>query len=325
MTKPVIFSTHGLHPRAEAMMRAMGDVTIATALDALTLASEARDASVIVVRAPVPAALFNAAGRLRAAIRHGAGVDMIPIEAATAAGVLVANVPGANARSVAEHAMFGALALARRFRMIDRDLRHDGWLAGRAHADRTHELHGQTLGIVGYGAVGRAVGSIASAGFGMRVLAATRRPEYLPAGVAARTLDALLSESDIVVLCCPLTPETRGLVDRRRLGLMKHGAVLVNVARGAVVDEGALVEALRAGRIGGAVLDVFETQPLAPDHPLLGLDTVMLTPHLAGITQESMERMGIGVAEETARILAGGLPLNLVNPQVEGAYRRRFG
>lgn len=321
---PIVYSTHALHPRAEAMVRAVAELRIASALDAGTLAREAEPATIVVVRAPLPTVLFERAKDLRAAIRHGAGVDMIPIEAADAAGVLVANVPGANARSVAEYVLFAALVLTRRFRTIDRDLRGQGWLAGRAHAESAGELFGRTLGLVGFGAVGRATAAIAGA-FGLRVIVATRRPDTaLPAGVEARALDALMAESDILALCCPLTAETRGLIDARRLGLMRRSAVLVNVARGPVADEAALVEALQAGRIAGAALDVFATQPLPPDHPFFRLDTVMLTPHLAGITGESMERMGVGVAEEVERILAGGLPLNFVNPGVAEAYRKRF-
>ena len=132
---PLILSTHALHPKASAMLAAAGELRIASAFDAATLAREATDADIVVVRAPLPEALFSTARKLKAAIRHGAGLDMIPMDAATAAGVLVANVPGVNARSVAEHVFFAILALLRRFRSMDRDLREKGWLAGRAHAD----------------------------------------------------------------------------------------------------------------------------------------------------------------------------------------------
>src|SRR5690606_25108286 len=129
---PKIYSTHPLHPHASDMLGGAGELAIASALDGATLAREAADADIVIVRAPLPEALFAGAGRLRAAIRHGAGLDMIPVEAATAAGVLVANVPGVNARSVAEHVFFVTLALLRRFRMMDRDLRGAGWLDGRS-------------------------------------------------------------------------------------------------------------------------------------------------------------------------------------------------
>ncbi|TIR75694.1 MAG: dehydrogenase, partial [Mesorhizobium sp.] len=132
-----ILSTHPLHPRATSMLAGAGRLVVASALDAKTLAAEAKDADIVIVRAPLPPELFAGASLLRAAIRHGAGLDMIPVEAATAAGVLVANVPAVNARSVAEHVMFTALALLRRFRMMDRDLRAKGWLAGREHANST--------------------------------------------------------------------------------------------------------------------------------------------------------------------------------------------
>jgi len=320
-----IYSTHRLHPRAEALLATQGGVRVASALDEATLVREGREAEIVIVRAPIPASLFGDAPRLRAAIRHGAGLDMIPVEAATAAGVLVANVPGANASTVAEHVIFVTLALLRRFRGMDHDLRAKGWLAGRDHANLTHDLAGRTVGIVGLGAVGRALARIARGGFGLQVLASTRSPRQDADGVRFVELDRLVAESDIVVLCCPLTPETTGLMSAARLAAMKQGAILVNVARGPVVDEVALVDALRSGHLGGAALDVFTRQPLPGDHPLLGFDNVIVTPHMAGITEDSMERMGAGAAAEAIRVLAGDLPENLRNPDAVAAYRQRFG
>jgi len=322
---PIIFSTHALHPAAVQALAPAGTIRIATALDPATLIAESRDAAAIIVRAPLPDAILSDAPLLRAAVRHGAGLDMIPIEAATAAGVLVANVPAVNARSVAEHVFFVAMALLRRFRMMDRDLRSQGWLKGMAHAEITNELSGRRIGIVGYGAVGRQVHAIASHGFGLDVAVTSRgRPKDL-AGAEFLPVDDLLAEADILVLCCPLTPETRGLIDARRIRLMKPGALIVNVSRGAVIVDEALTEALREGRIGGAALDVFATQPLPPDHPYFSFDNVLITPHMAGITEESMMRMGAGAAAEVVRVLAGQLPVNLRNPEAVELYRARFG
>lgn len=321
---PRILSTHALHPRATAMLAGVGELVVASAPDVDTLRREGRDADIIIVRAPLPEALFAEAPHLKAAIRHGAGLDMIPIEAATRAGVLVANVPAVNAITVAEHVFLVTLALLRRFRQVDGDLRTRGWAAGRAHADHGRDLAGRTMGIVGMGAVGRAVARIARHGFGLDVAAFTRTPGSVPEGVRALDLDTLVATADVLVLCCPLTPETRGLIGPERIAAMKPGALLVNVARGPVVDEASLVAALQAGRIGGAALDVFDTQPLPLDHPLLSLDTVILTPHMAGITEDSMMRMGVGAAEEAIRILEGGLPLNFRNPDVEARYRARW-
>lgn len=321
---PLILSTHALHPRAEKMLAGAGDLVIASGLDAGTLAAEAGDADIVIVRAPLPEALFATAAKLRAAVRHGAGLDMIPMEAATAAGVLVANVPGVNARSVAEHVMFAALALSRRFRPMDRDLRAKGWLAGRADAGLNRELAGKTIGIVGLGAIGQAVGHIAAHGFGLGVIAATRGARAAPGGVRFVPIDDLMAQSDIVVLCCPLTAETRGLIDAGRIARMRPHALLINVSRGPVIDDEALIEALRGQRIGGAALDVFSAQPLPPDHPYFSFDNVIVTPHVAGITEESMMRMGTGAACEALRVLAGELPLNLRNPEALEGYRRRF-
>ncbi|MGE0499469.1 MAG: hydroxyacid dehydrogenase [Rhizobiaceae bacterium] len=322
---PKILSTHGLHPRAGEMLAPAGRLVVASAIDADTLAREAENADIVIVRAPLPPRLFAAAPRLRAAIRHGAGLDMIPVDAATAAGVLVANVPAVNARSVAEHVFFVSMALLRRFRAVDRDLRSGGWLAGRSHAESTNELAGRTIGIVGMGAVGREVARIAFAGFGLTVIANARRPETLPEHVAFRTVDELVEQADIVVLCVPLTPETTGLLGADRVARMKPGALVVNVARGAVIDDDALIAALTDGRIGGAALDVFTTQPLPADHPYLSFPNVIVTPHMAGITEESMMRMGTGAAAEALEVLAGRLPKNLRNPEAVGRYRERFG
>lgn len=321
---PVVYSTHQLHPRAAERLKGKADLVIATALDAVTLAREGSGADIVIVRANIPSDLFDKAKHLRAAIRHGAGLDMIPLAEATQAGVIVANVPGVNAQTVADYVMFTALALARRFREIDSDLRQKGWFAGRSHAESARELRGLTMGIVGMGHLGRAISSMVQAGLGMKVIAHTRRNSGFPDGVVPVSLDQIFSDSDVVVLACPLTEETRGMVSEKQFVRMKRGAYLINVARGAVLVEDALLAALRSGHLGGAALDVFPTQPLSADHPLLGLSNVLLTPHLAGITEESMERMGLGAIGEALRILAGELPVNLVNPDVVPAYRKRF-
>ncbi|MBB3458141.1 D-3-phosphoglycerate dehydrogenase [Rhizobium sp. BK313] len=320
----LIFSTHPLHPAAEAMLRAAGDLRVASAPDPETLLREGRGAGIVVVRAPIPPAFFEDAPALRAAIRHGAGVDMVPMDAATRAGVLVANVPAVNARTVAEHVFLVTLALLRRFRPMDRDLRQKGWVVGRRQSDAAVDLGGRTFGIVGMGNVGKAIFRIAKFGFDLEVVATSRTPESMPDGARFLPVDDLVAAADIVVLCCPLTPETTGLLNAGRIGRMKPDAILVNVSRGPVIDDAGLIEALRNRRIGGAALDVFATEPLPPDHPYFGFDNVIVTPHLAGLTDESMMRMGTGAASEALRVMKGELPVNLRNPEVVEHYRRRF-
>ncbi|TBE20362.1 NAD(P)-dependent oxidoreductase [Rhizobium ruizarguesonis] len=319
-----IFSTHPLHPAAKSMLEAAGDLRVASAPDPETLLREGRGAGIVIVRAPIPPAFFEDAPALRAAIRHGAGLDMVPLDAATRAGVLVANVPGANASTVAEHVFLVTLALLRRFRAMDRELRQSGWAAGRAQSDTAVDLAGRIIGIVGMGNVGKAIFEIAKFGFGLEVVATSRSPESVPDGARFLTIDELVATADIVVLCCPLTPETTGLLNAGRIGRMKPAAILVNVSRGPVIDDAALIEALRDCRIGGAALDVFATQPLPLDHPYFGFDNVIVTPHLAGLTEESMMRMGTGAASEPLRVIKGDLPVNLRNPEVVEHYRRRF-
>jgi D-3-phosphoglycerate dehydrogenase len=306
------------------MLESLGELAYASRPDMDTLLREATKADILIVRAPLPPLLFERAKNLRAAIRHGAGLDMIPMDAATKAGVLVANTPGVNARTVAEYVFFAAMALLRRFRLVDRDLRSKGWAVARRQTDFARDLDGLTLGVVGLGNIGRRVCEIGHLGFGLDLLVYTRTRKDAPAGARFVGLDELAERADIIALCCPLTDETRGLVDARLLRLMKPDALVINVARGPVVDEKAMIAALRDNRIGGAALDVFATQPLPADHPYFGFDNVIITPHMSGITEGSMRRMGIGAAEEAARILAGKLPRNFCNPEVLPAYRRRF-
>ncbi|MEX3010746.1 NAD(P)-dependent oxidoreductase [Hoeflea sp. TYP-13] len=321
---PLIFSTHTLHPKVTFDLQAMGSLKIASAPTPEAIMAESAGAEIIIVRAPIDPEIVGRERLLKAMIRHGAGLDMIPVDTATEAGVLVANVPGVNAVTVAEHVIWSSLALLRQHPRVNGDLRSTGWEAGRRHSNSGRELSGRTLGIVGMGNVGRALYNIARNGFGMRVLTRTRTPEKVPDGASSVSFSELLSQSDILALCCPLTPQTVGLIDAAALARMKNGAVLINVSRGAVVEEEPLIDALKSNRLGGAALDVFSAQPLPPDHPLFSLDNVILTPHMAGITEESMLRMGEGVVHEVRRIIEGDLPVNLVNPDAVTLYRSRF-
>jgi D-3-phosphoglycerate dehydrogenase len=196
---------------------------------------------------------------------------------------------------------------------MDQRLRRDGWDAARALADGARELHGATLGLVGVGDIGRRIAEIAAFGYGMTVLGHQRRLDALPPFVKGCELDTLCMRCNALVLSCPLTEATRGLIDARRLGLLKPDAVLVNVSRGAVLDEVALVHALTTGRLHGAALDVFTTQPLPVGHLLLALPNVLLTPHTAGLTVESMRRMSEGAADAVLYLLDGRRPPHCVN------------
>lgn len=323
-----ILLTQAIHPRVEARLRALGEVVTAPDTAADSLRRSAPGCDVIVVRAALPDDLFEAAPSLIGAVRHGAGVDMIPIEAASARGVLVANVPGVNANSVAEHVLRCMLQLARRSGPMESVLRGErsaGWMRARAFADHGIELAGRTLGIVGFGHVGQAVARVCGQGLGMPVLAHSRSGvAAAPALARAVTLPELLQASDVVVLACPLNDRTRGLIGTAELGRMRRGAFLVNVARGAVVVESALVEALRSRHLGGAALDVFERVPLPDDHPFWQWPQVLLTPHVAGITDDSMQRMGDGAAQAVECLLRGEMPPNCLNPQAWPAFEARW-
>jgi len=298
-------------------------VTLAPDGSAGTVRALARDSDAIITRSRLPDDIFEAAPRLRAAMIHGTGMDLVPLAAATAHGVAVSRIPGGNAQSVAEYCVMSMMVLARNFPEIHSSIRTKPWDETRKLGAKAHEIAGMTVGIVGVGEIGRRVAKMCRQGFGMRVLGNQRRLDRLGEDVAAATLDEILGASDFIVLACPLTPETHHLFNQDRLSRMKSSAWLINVGRGAVIEEAALIDALRANLIAGVMLDVYEHYRLEADHPLLSLPNAILTPHLAAMTQESRKRMGAAAAEETLRMLAGEAPKNFVNPEVWSRFVER--
>ncbi len=255
---------------------------------------------------PVTAALIAAAPRLRLIQKIGVGVNTIDLGAARARGIAVCNLPGTNAPAVAELTLALMLAALRRLPMFDAAMRRGaGFALAPALKDGIGELGGRTVGLVGWGAVPHALAPVLAA-LGCRVFYTARAPRE--GDDAWRALPALLGESDIVSLHAPLTAETAHLIDAAALARMKPGAILVNTARGGLVDEPALVAALRSGRLGAAGLDVFAEEPIDPANPLLSLPNVVLTPHVGWLTTGTFER-SLALAAENCRRLADGTPL----------------
>ena len=311
-----VLLSDSIAPAGEEALRREVEVVHAPDSDLATLRKWARDVDGVLTRSKLPDDLFDAAPRVRGVVVHGTGTDLVPVAAATARGVMVANLPGVNAQSAAEYCAMAMLMLSRKIVSITSTLRSRTWDEARALGGGARELAGMTLGIVGVGEIGGRLAKIARNGFGMKVLGHQRRLDRLPAEASPSPLRELLQNSDFVVLACPLTPQTRYLINRETLALMKPTAWLINVGRGPVVHEEALIEALRAKRIAGAMLDVYEHYRLEPGHPLFALDNVILTPHLAAVTQESRARASVAAADEMLRILRGERPRNLVNPEV---------
>ena len=303
--KKVLLTDPIAPPGEQALERAGVEVLRAPDSGFATVRRLARDADGIILRSKLPEDIFDAAPGVRAVVVHGTGTDLVPLAAAAAHGVAVANLPGSNAQSVAEYCVMAMLMLSRDIASVVESLRAGTWDAARALGATNHEIAAMTVGIVGVGEIGKRVASVCSRGLGMRVLGHQRRLDRLPPETEARDLPSLLRESDFVIVACPLTPQTRHMLNREMLGLMRRSAWLVNVGRGAVVEEEALVEVLRNHRIAGAMLDVYEHYRLEPGHPLLSLRNAILTPHFAGMTVESRARMGMAAAEEMLRMLAG--------------------
>lgn len=292
------------------------DVTVAPDPSEATVKGLMAGVEGVVVRtAPFTRAIMEAAPELKIIARHGVGVDNIDVAAATELGILVCNTPNANALSVAEHTLVAIGALAKRVLTMDRGTRENKFEIRNEY--KAFDLAGKVLGLVGLGRIGALVAKKAQAAFDMEVVG---YDPYLPPERAAElgvrlvpSMDAVLSVADFVSLHTPLTPETRGLMNRDRLALMKPTAYLINFSRGEVLVEADLVEALKAGTIAGAALDVFDPEPPPAGNPLFELDNVLLSPHSAALTRECVVRMATGAAEAVRDVLHGVMPEFVVN------------
>jgi D-3-phosphoglycerate dehydrogenase len=251
---------------------------------------------------------------LRIVSRNGVGYDKIDVPAATKRGVAVTITPEGNHQAVAEHTLALMLAVARTVVQNAVDCRAGHWRRRRAFIP----LRGATLGIVGLGRIGRSV-AVRAAAFGMQLVACEQFPnaEFVKQyGVRLVDLDTLLAEADFVTLHAPLTPETREMINQRTLARMKPGSVLVNTARGGLVNEGDLLAALKSGHLAGAGLDVLRVEPPPADHPFLALDNVVVTPHVAALDSRAIEDMATGAAQNIIDVLAGRWPAAcIINPE----------
>lgn len=305
-----ILITEFMDEPAVESLRARFDVTYDPTLvdnpDALRSALPVALALIVRNRTQVRGALLAAGSQLEVVGRLGVGLDNIDVDACERRGIAVIPATGANALAVAEYVIGTAMLLLRGAYGSTSAVAAGQWPRGALSSGR--EIAGKTLGLIGFGGIGRLTAGLAR-GLGMRVVGCDAMviasdPAWQAAGVTPLALDVLLRQADVVSLHVPLSAQTRNLIDAARLHLMKPDAILINTARGGVVDEPALAAALKAGKLGGAALDVFDAEPLAAGSPLADAPNLILTPHIAGVTRESNERVSTMIAERVAAALS---------------------
>lgn len=326
MAQAIVWTGRALRPEATAVLDGLATIFTSVVGERGDWPAEAAEvgASVIVMSGAtfVTGAEMDRIGpRLRVIARPGIGVDRIDLDAATLRGILVINSPDGPTESTAEHAIALMLNLCKHVTLTDNILRSGHPFPELRELAPGFEVYSAVLGLVGLGRIGARVAAIAQA-LGMKVLAFDpyTTPERARAsGVElVPSLDELLPRAQVVSLHCPATPETHHLMNARTLGLMPRGSYLVNAARGALIDETALLDALRSGYLAGAALDVFDPEPPLTGHPLFTLPNVICTPHIASYTSAGFLRMETMVCEQIASFLRGERPANLVNQQVWG-------
>jgi len=325
VSRPRVFIPDPIHEDGVRRLSECLVVDMPAASDEATRRRGFAEADATIVRnIAVDRPVLDTAHRLKVIAKHGAGVDNIDIAAATARGIVVANVPGGNADAVAEGTVALMLATLRRVPEVHRLVTGGGYAA--RFTLQFGQLFGRTLGLVGIGNIGARVARICAGGFRMRVLAYD--PGLPAAAVAERgaekvdDLPTLLAAADVISLHLPLGETTRHLIGSAELARMKPTAILVNAARGPLVDEAALAQALRDGQIAGAGLDVLEIEPPSPDNPLLKLPNVVLSPHTAGNTVEAARQLALASADIVIAVLSGQKPEGLLNPEVWEQRRR---
>jgi phosphoglycerate dehydrogenase-like enzyme len=319
---PVVYVSDPIDEGVLRDLQSSADVRLGFGSDAVDYEDVSADVEAVLLRTPpFTEDMIKASPKLKIIARHGVGTDNVDLEAAQKAGVVVTSTPGANSRAVAEHVFALLLALARHVTEADRRVRSGHWGEGKPELTG-FQLAGRTLGIVGFGDIGRIVLAIAQ-GFGMTVLISDPNLDEDMAGdldVPNLALEDLLRRADVVTLHAPLSSSTRDLIGRPQLALMKPAAVLINTSRGGLVDEVALVQALREERLAGAALDVLDGEDVDASEPLphsrIDLDTpgLIVTPHIAGQTQESLEAMGSAAWKAIQDVLAGRAPEHPVRP-----------
>jgi D-3-phosphoglycerate dehydrogenase len=297
-----------------AELKKVADVEVTYSQDQHEIQRQAADVEVIITGAPVSAAIINAAPKLKMIQTTSVGYENIDVDAATANGVIVCNVVAANANSVAELCFGFILSLARRISAHDRSLRAGGW--DRVEPERQVQIRNTTLGIVGLGSIGSRMAQIGKNGFNLHILA---HDPYVTEDYAEQfggrlvDLPTLMRESDIITIHTPLNEETHHLIGEKELRLMKPTAIFISAARGPVVDEQALIRVLQEGRISGAGLDVYETEPLPLDSPLRRLENVVLVPHI-GSTPSALRHMLEVSIQNVLRVAKGQSPLRIQTP-----------
>lgn len=295
-----------IHEDARALLAGVGEVVAAERVDADYLATIIADAAAALTRGygRLPRAVLAAGRSLRCVARCGVGTDNIDVEAATELKIPVIYAPGSTTATVAEHALMLVLAVARRAALLDRAVKAGDW-AMRERIGLGIELNGKTLGVLGLGDIGRRVAELGQA-FGMRVVYWSRASRDDRFEFAER--DDLLGAADVLSVNVALNAETRGLLNRERLALMKPSAIIINTARGDVIDEAALYDALSAGRLAGAGLDVIASDSPRQNNPLWTLDNIVITPHVAALTDVTYRAMCLTTARQVARVLRGEPP-----------------
>lgn len=316
--RPIVLLAEELSPAASALLTPDFEVRSVDGADRAALLPALADVAAVIVRSAtqIDAEALAAAPKLKVVARAGVGLDNVDVDAATKAGVLVVNAPTSNITSAAEHAVALLLACVRNIPAADASLKRGEWKRSRFTG---MELAGKTVGVVGLGRIGQLVAARLAA-FEVTLLA---YDPYVPAARAGQLgarlvgLEELLATSDVITIHLPKTPETMGLIGERELGLMKPGARIVNAARGGLVDEHAVAVALKDGRLGGAAIDVFSTEPCT-DSPVFGYDTAVVTPHLGASTVEAQEKAGTAVARSVRMALRGEFVPDAVNVQAGG-------
>ena len=267
--------------------------------DLIKLAQQHQPVAIIVRYGGVSARVMDASPALRVISKHGTGIDTIDSQAAQQRGIAVKAAVGANAPAVAEHTWALIMACAKNVVGLDRRMREGHW---DKSTHKSLELQGRTLGLVGFGAIGRRVAAVAAA-LGMPVLAYDPYAKEAAAGVQLVDLDTLYARSDVVSLHCPLTAENKHMINAQSLARMKDGTILVNTARGGLIDEAALIAALNSGKLRAAGLDSFEKEPFAAPHPLQDIGNAILSPHIGGVTSDAYIAMGTGAARNVLAVL----------------------